>query len=638
MSRQVTLIEKFWRHVTENPLGTAVAVINPDAGKVIGYAHTTTSFAGGTEKIEPQFLQIDWANAGFAVARMMAYLRQNGVKRGDCVALLSWNSPEWVWADFAIQSLGAVTVPIYPNNGPDQVNYILKDCGASLCFVADAEQAAKVSSAKAVNFADIAPELNPAEAKVLPYHHHFVHRPKFALSDNSVCWGHVTKEMATISKELAQKSDRFCHNHTDDLATLIYTSGSTGDPKGCMITHGNIAAALNSLSSFGFAQNPKTDFYLSYLPLAHVLERIDGMGMAIWHGVTVGFCTVEAVRNEGALEKFSPTLLAGVPAVWRGIKEKADAEMAKATGLKAAIAKWAMKQKSPGIKRWLADQLVFKKIRAKLGGRLRLMISGGAPISKDVLDFYETVGLNLLQGYGLTETSGGITTNRLAFMAKPGEPVNKVGAVGQIVPGNEGYINPEPGDESGQGEIWLRGPLVFKGYWKRPEDTAKTFTEDGWFKTGDLGLVDEDQFLFITGRKKRLLKTDGGKYVAPEKIEKAFEPYPIVHYMVPVGDNMKFISGLIFVNQALARKLVSTPAPAGSNEAVYLAEQPEVQKAVADAVTAANGSLERWEQLKKFAIVPVEARVDNGMLTPTLKVKSESVVKQFKTMVDAFYK
>jgi long-chain acyl-CoA synthetase len=626
-----TLIRKFWSHVFQNPEGKSVVMKNP-------FADSTPIFIGGHPMVgahvimPPQYTHIDWERAGMAVASIMAFLRKNGFKKGDRAAILGWNSPEWVWADLAIQSMGGVTVPIYPHSAAEQVNYVLENSGALFTFSNEDEQIAKVAVGKAVHF-DTIPSALWSGLPKRPFTRWFIGRSA-ERADNADNWPGVATELAYLKTQLHKPN--FCGVSMDDLATIIYTSGSTGVPKGGMLTHGNIASACESLMAHGFEQDPENDLYLSFLPLAHVYERVDGMALALWNACPVVFCKVDEVGH--ALKTHAPSILLGVPAVWRKIKDNIEAKLKEATGLKKSLVDWAFQQKEPGFKHFLADLLVFRKIRGELGGNLRVMLSGGAPISPDVIAFFNQIGLELLQGYGLTETAGGITTNRPSSLKGARGPVNKVGAVGQVVPGCKVRIVPEPGQEnSGQGEILLSGPLVFKGYWKMPEETAKTFSPDGWFKTGDLGRVDEDGFLFITGRKKRLLKTEGGKYVAPEKIEKAFEPYPIVQYVVPVGDGLKYISALVFVNQAIARTLVGE-VPAGADAAAFIAAHPAVVKAVDEAVNAVNGKLERWETLKKYKIVPVEAQVANGLLTPTLKIRSEEAGKRFKAEVEALYK
>ena len=634
-----TLISTFWSHVFQNPEGRAVILKNPSAGsppQVFFASHPMMGMGIPPHVIvsqQPELTHLTWEQVGNAVATIMAYLRKNGFAKGDRAAVLGWNSPEWVWADLAIQSLGGVTIPIYPHSAAEQVNYVLDNSQAKFTFTNEDEQLAKVARGKAVHFDQIPVELDGQPRR--PFHRWFFQTASAELADNPQSWNGVANELAAL--KYGYDKPGFCGIKNDDLATIIYTSGSTGVPKGGCLTHGNIAAACQSLIQHGFGQDPENDLYLSFLPLAHVYERIDGMAMSIWSGVPVAFCKVDEVGK--ALKTYQPTVLLGVPAVWRKIKESIEGKLKEATGLKKTIADWAFAQKKPGFKRFVADLLVFRKIRAELGGNLRILLSGGAPISPDVIEFFNLLGLELLQGYGLTETAGGITTCRPTWMKNIPGPRNKVGSVGQVVPGCHVRIVPEPGQEgSGQGEILLAGPLVFQGYWNMPEETAKTFSADGWFKTGDLGRVDEDGFLFITGRKKRLLKTEGGKYVAPEKIEKSFEPFPVVQYVVPVGDGRKYISGLVFVNQAIASQLTGNRAvPAGVDKAAFLAAQPEVISAVNEALAAVNTKLERWETLKKVTIMPVEASVANGLLTPTLKIRSEEVSKRFKAEIESMY-
>ncbi|MBX9690477.1 MAG: AMP-binding protein, partial [Candidatus Obscuribacterales bacterium] len=495
----ITLIQAFWSRALKSPEGRAVVVKNPHAD-----SQPLIVAAGAPMGIPPhiafppEHAHVSWGNAGKAVASIMVFLRRHGFKKGDRAAILGWNSPEWVWADLAIQSLGGVSVPIYPHSTADQVNFVLSNCGARFTFSNEDEQLKKVALGKAVHF-DSIPQTIEATLPRRPFLNWFIDNLSPELLDNPANWPDVAAELKSLKSNLNSKN--FCDVGEDDLATIIYTSGSTGVPKGGCLTHGNIAAACRSLTAHGFEQDPNSDVYISFLPLAHVYERVDGMAMSIWNGVPVAFCKVDEVAK--ALKGYRPSIMLGVPAVWRKIKESIESKLKEARGLKKIIADWAFKQKSPGFKRWVADLLVFRKIRAELGGNLRVMLSGGAPISPDVIEFYNLIGLELLQGYGLTETAGGITTNRPSRLKKLKGTCNKVGSVGQIVPGSQVRIVPEPGDEkSDQGEILLSGPLVFKGYWNLPEESAKTFSADGWFKTGDLGRVDEEGFLFITGRKK----------------------------------------------------------------------------------------------------------------------------------------
>lgn len=613
---QETVLRRYWSRVFNTPDKPSVLLKNPKTEPTVV---PVVSPAGGvivTVPAEP-FVPLTWAQCGRRVAEIIAFLRANGFARGDRAAILSWNCPEWVWIDFAVQSLGGISVPIYPNTGADGVAFLLKDSGAKFIFVSDDAQLSKVPA-------------NSAVARVV------IGESKAAgvVSLASVlAAGKAEAELKRIAAELADTGKPFLGVNRSDTCTLIYTSGSTGQPKGVILTHEAFAVECESILRHGLTMG-KGDVYLSYLPLAHVFER-SVAAMCAWNGIPTHFCRVEEMPE--ALKTVRPTVFVGVPAVWRKIKDKVQAQFDAATGVKGKLIRWALAQTKPGFKRWLADLLVFKKVRAGLGGRMRILLTGGAAISPDLIVFYNNVGLPLLQGYGLTETTAGLSVNTLE--------ANKVGSVGRPIDAVEVKIVPVEGlTSAGEGEIWVRGATVTPGYWNLPEETAKALTADGWFKTGDLGRMDADGFLYITGRKKRLLKTDGGKFLAPEKVEKALDGDPIVQYVVPVGDGQPYFSGLVFVNEVNARELLAKAGitiAAGSSVAEQYEKQPEIRKvidqAVGAAVEAGNQKLEKWETLKKFRVVPVEATVANGLLTATLKIRSEEVLKRYGALVDELY-
>lgn len=632
-SLQETLVHRFWQGVRNYPYDPAVVVKTDQEHQQIVSTSSAAhwSVPGTVVTLFQDILPVEQQQSGLAVAALMVLLRKLGMKQGDRVATLAWNCPELVWLDMAVQSLGGVTVPVYPNSTAEQVNFVLHDSGAKILFSNEMAQLAKAAGVETVLFDDIG-KLLGLSSQASPAS--FLYQVAYAdISLPEELWPGVEAEFNANLERFASSEPALIN--VNSLATIIYTSGSTGRPKGVRLTHGNIAGACRSLISHGFRMDRKRDLYLSYLPMAHVYERVNGMSNCLWNHVPMAFCKVEEVGE--ALRFFRPTILLGVPAVWRKIKERIDTALASATGLKAKLIAWAFRQKQ-GFGRALADLLVFRAIRAQLGGRLRLLLSGGAPISPDLLQFFNDAGLELLQGYGLTETSGGITINRGLNFKHVAGPRNKVGSVGQIVDSCSIRIAPVPGQENSRdGEILLKGDLVFDGYWNLPEETAKVMTADGWFRTGDLGCLDTDEFLYITGRLKRLLKTDGGKYVAPEKIEKAFESHPVVQYVVPVGDGKPFIAGLIFVNQQVAKELLGAGYPQQEDAAAQIAGHRDILAAVAAAVNDVNSKLERWETLKQFAIVPVEASVANGILTPTLKMRTEEVLRRFGHLGEAFY-
>lgn len=619
-----TIVRRFWSHVFNAPERVGVLVKNesPHRDEVLVVPPSAHGGVALVNLTEASHRQLTWAECGHIVAEIMLFLKSQGFKAGDRAAILSWNCPEWVWTDLAIQSLGGVSIPIYPNSAADQVNYILRDSGATIMFGDGNEQMSKVDATtgvKTVLFSEalrFAGDYSGRRATTfLPPDVH----PKLSVRAEAVA--EVKRIEAAFN---TQPVADFLGVKQEDIATLIYTSGSTGVPKGVVILQSVISSACTAMDKkFRFTHE---DRYLSYLPLAHVYERVDGALLCLWNGVTSAYCRVDEMAD--VVKQIKPTVMLGVPAVWRKIKDKAEAQLNAATGLKATLIRWAMKQKNPGFKRWVADLLVFSKIRAALGGKVRIMLSGGAPIAPEILDFFELVGFCLRQGYGLTETAGGVTVCT--------ETENKVGSVGKPIDCVEIRIVPEPGQPEGTGVIWLKGDAITPGYWNMPEENAKTFT-DGWFNTGDLGRIDADGYLWITGRKKRLLKTDGGKYVAPEKVEGAFgQVDELIACVVPVGDGKPFIGALIFVNQEKARLLANQP-PGGVTPAEFHAKHPVVNKRVAEIVATANKSLERWETVKQFAIVPIEATVDNGLLTNKLSIRTEEVLKRYGHLVEELY-
>ena len=601
-----TLIERFWMHVFNRPSSKFMLAKSADNSKI---------------------LSISWMRAGIAVAILMDHLRNNGFKKGDRAAILGWNSPEWVFADLAIQSLGGVTVPIYPNSAADQVNYILSDAGVSITFSDDSKQLEKVKVGAACNFATI--------AKLGDCVHKLPERDSMALPLPSMA---VAKELGDMRKQFeAGEVGGVTH---DDLATLIYTSGSSGTPKGCKISHGNIAASIGSVTEL-INLNGATDVYLSYLPLAHVYERINGMGLCIWSGVPVAFSPVDKVAEN--LVFFKPTLLCGVPAVWEkmrnGIYDPKKGFLPttlKRLGLWKPLLDAALSCKKGSVMQRLLDKKLFSPIRAALGGRLKLLVSGGAPIAPETLHFYNGLGLQLLEGYGATETTSAAVSNRPQD-PESSKPTNKVGSVGLPVSGLELRIVADPAEELGLGEIQMRGAQIFGGYWNLPEATAEAFTADGWFRTGDLGRLDDDGFLYVAGRANGMYKTTGGKFVCREKLEGALKAYPIVQYSVPVAHGRKFATVLIFVNPDVAAQLTGKKAPAGVDAAAFYATQPEVLKAVDEAVAGANKELEHWEKMQYSRIIPVAATVDNGIVTETLKIRSKVLLKRFEKEIDELY-
>ncbi len=589
----------------------------------------------------------------------MSYLRKQGIQPGDRVAILGWqsrsennvqkDSPEWLWADLAIQSLGAVTVPIYPNSSRDQINFILGDAGAQFVFVTDPKYlqywAAEDKDGKIVKVGQpiCVEEMDkhlglpvPFQTWIVPAYNPGIFVQAAAARD----------ELARMKRAVADGGDSFAGITKADLATLIYTSGSSGNPKGCMISHGNIQACLEGLAAV-VKLDSESDFYLSYLPMAHVYERLNGTYVCIWNKVPMGFSPID--RMAANLSLYKPTMLCGVPAGWEKMRNglyepKALLNAVKALHLpKSTVNCWkrfldfAVRQKPSSLLGKFFDRTLFARVRAKMGGRLRLLISGSAPISKEVLDYFDRLGhvqgrpdisLETLEGYGATETCGGIITNR------PGN--KKVGTVGLPIPQCEVRVVKAEGEEELEGgEIQLKGPQIFLGYWKNPEATRDAFA-DGFYRTGDLVTVDADGFVSIKGRMNGMYKTAQGKYVSTVKVENAFKNFSIIHYLLPVAYKRKYTTALVFANQERARA-VAGPAPQGVQPAEYYAYSDKVKAAVGEAIAEGNKELEQWEQVKDFVVMPVAATVDDGIITETQKLRNKVLLKRFEKVIDDLY-
>jgi long-chain acyl-CoA synthetase len=412
----------------------------------------------------------------------------------------------------------------------------------------------------------------------------------------------------------------------DDLATIIYTSGTTGVSKGAMLTHGNIASNINC-SLRGFDVHPGL-LSVSFLPLSHVTARHVDLSM-LYHGVTLAYCPFIEHLPE-TLMQVQPSLCVSVPRVYEKIYAKT--EMTAKGFLKRAIYRWALSVgrankpailagQSPTSPRWkLANKLVFSKIRAGMGGNVETFISGGAPLGRELAEWFATVGIRIHEGYGLTETSPVIAVNT---------PINhRIGTVGKILPNLEVRIAED-------GEILVRGPSVFKGYWNRPEETQNAF-QDGWFKTGDIGHIDADGYLSVTDRKKELIKTSGGKFIAPQPIENSLKLNPLVGTSAIIGDRRKFALVIVSPNFALLEAWARSNHVAFSSRA-ELVGNPKVQALYEGIIEEVNKNLARFEKLKRVLLVPDEFSADNGALTPTMKLRRRVVEDRYRREIDELY-
>ena len=545
------------------------------------------------------------------VAGIVQALQRWGIRKGDRVAILSENRPEWSIADFAILLLGAVSVPVYATLTPEQTAYTLRDSGATLVFVSTEHQLRKAQS--------ILPQTQIRRIVVMD-------RVQVPAELAAIC-GLMDECVAQGSGVLDAASEAIARSiGPGDLATIIYTSGTTGVSKGAMLTHGNMASNI-ACSLLGFDMHPG-QISISFLPLSHVTARHVDFAM-LYHGVTLAYCPfIENLPT--TLLEVRPTVCVSVPRVYEKIYAKT--EMMARGFPKRAIYQWALsvgRANKPAILageipnsfRWkLANRLVFSKIRDGVGGRVETFISGGAPLGRELAEWFATVGVRIHEGYGLTETSPVIAVNT---------PVNhRIGTVGKILPNIEVRI-------ANDGEILVRGPSVFKGYWNRPDETENAF-EDGWFKTGDVGHIDADGFLSVTDRKKELIKTSGGKFIAPQPIEISLKLNPLVGTAVVVGDKRKFACALISPNFALLEDWARSNNVSFSSRG-ELVRNATVQNLYEELVERANEKLARFEKMKRVILVPDEFTAENGSLTPTMKLRRRVVEDRYRSKIDEIY-
>jgi long-chain acyl-CoA synthetase len=532
-----------------------------------------------------------------------------GVRPGDRVALLSATRYEWPILDFAILATGALTVPIYETNSAEQVKFVLADSEAVLIIAETDAHADKIEHLKS--------EL-PSLREVLRIE------------------GAGTAALANLAEagkslDAKELDDRLAAIKATDPATLIYTSGTTGRPKGCQLTHSNLAYEIRGAKDCFPSLLDKGERMLVFLPLAHVLARAITVA-AFANKVTLGF-TSDIKNLVPTFAVFKPTLVVSVPRVFEKVYNTAEQnarndgkgrifEMAANTAIE-----WSQSLDTgkAGLllraRHALFDKLVYGKLRAALGGECRGAISGGAPLGARLGHFYRGVGLTIYEGYGLTETSAAITVNRVDDV--------RVGSVGKLLPGNSMRL----GDDD---ELLVSGGVVFSGYWKNDEETAAVFT-DGWFHTGDLGKIDDDGFLTIIGRKKEIIVTAGGKNVAPAILEDRLRAHPLISQAMAVGDAKPFIAALITIDPEAfpgwkERNGKNTGASVGD-----LANDPDLVAEIDLAVKEANQAVSKAEAIRKFRILAVDFTEDTGELTPTMKVKRKVVAEKFATDIESLY-
>jgi long-chain acyl-CoA synthetase len=564
---------------------------------------------------------LTWREVGDIVRELALGLIALGRQKGDAVALLSASRAEWVQADFAIFSAGCITVPVYPTYPPDLIAYVVNDSKARTIIAEDPAQLAKVLEVR---------DKMPALEHIVVMTGYDATQPPTMV--------HTWSMLRRLGRDAAGTHGatlqaRIAATRPDELASIVYTSGTTGPPKGVMQTHGNhIAAQRNSESA---ATVEEGWVHLLFLPLAHSFARLEA-----FLGVYRGLCTAFAENLDKVgdnLREVRPHFICSVPRVFEKVYAKILAGVAAGPPLKRKIFHWAIgvgrevsRHQQRGqplppalkMKRALAHKLVFSKLHAALGGRLQWAISGGAPLSRDIAEFFHAAGILILEGYGLTETCPAATFNRPTRF--------KFGSVGQALDNVDIKIAPD-------GEILIRGANVAKGYLGQPEATAEVFEPSGWFHSGDIGRLDEDGFLFITDRKKDLIVTAGGMNIAPQNIENMLKADPFISQAMVYGDRKPYPVALITLNPDELTKFARDHGIVATDPAV-LVRHPKIVDRVNRTIEEKNSQLQSYAKIKKFTILPMDFTQDGGELTPTLKVKRKVVSNKYLGAIEELYR
>ncbi|MDV2447091.1 AMP-dependent synthetase [Elizabethkingia anophelis] len=563
-------------------------------------------------KKENQWKELSWKKFSEMIAKTANALKAAGIQENDSVAIYSDNSAEWITFDLAILSIGAITVPIYSTNNAEQAEYIINDSQSKIILAGNQEQYNTCYELLQRN--EYLKTIVVAKNKVIGKKENTVFLREF-----------IADQPSTFE---------FCPKEDDDTATLIYTSGTTGIPKGVMITHGNFRKEFDAHFEFFKFKNFEDELSLAFLPLTHVFERSWSL-LSLYGGAKVYF--LEDPKNIAhALTEVKPTMMCTVPRFFQKVYAGIHDVVEKSSPTKKKIFNWSLgigkqyaelkrteKEIPFGLKakHGLADLLVFSKMKEKLGGRLWFTPCGGASISPEVTEFFDAIGLHLTVGYGLTETTA--TLSLFPFTNY------KYGTCGKILPGVEIRIGAE-------NEIQARGSGIMKGYFNKPEETKAVFTEDGWFKTGDAGNIDDQGNLTITERIKDLLKTSNGKYIAPQQVENILSNNNYIQQVMVVAEGRQFVSALIVPNfEFLKGELSKMNIPFTSwNEIV---KDEAINKLYKTKIEEFQTSLASFEKVKKFVLMPAEFEIGSGEITPTLKIKRKVVSEKYKDLIEQMY-
>jgi long-chain acyl-CoA synthetase len=558
-----------------------------------------------------------WSDVGDLSDAIAAGLLSAGVEHEQRVAIASTTCVEWILACYGTALAGAATTTIYPNTTDEDVAYILFDSESVVAFVEDAEQAAKITAH---------PELDQQVRVIVLF-------AGAGDGDRIVPWDEFLTRGRAYAKEHPDAVKKATEaTGPDTLATLIYTSGTTGQPKGVELVHQSWTYLAVAIDTMHFIEMDDVQFL--WLPLSHVFGNC-----LLFIQLQIGFSSAVDGRLDrivANLGEVKPTFMCGAPRIFEKVRS-AVLTGENSVGLKGSIARWAFAKgraampyrldgkplpKLLAVQYAVADKLVFSKLRARLGGRMKFMVSGSAKLSRQIQAWFYSAGLLIVEGYGLTETSAVAHVNHWS------EP--KFGTVGRVAPGMDRMI-------ADDGEVLVRGPLVMRGYHNSPEATAEAIDAEGWFHTGDIGILDDDGFLRITDRKKDLMKTSGGKYVAPQKVEGTIVAnVPLVSQAIAVGDGQKYVGALLVLEPDALRRWAERTGKAGLGYA-EMTRLPGVRHWIDHQMKRANSKLERWETVKKYAILDHELTVDSGEVTPNMKVRRANVVKDNQEIVDALF-
>jgi long-chain acyl-CoA synthetase len=581
-----------------------LADLLPRAARLYGSA-PAIMFKDGEQWVKRSFVEVEET-----VRKLALGLVDLGVAKGDKVSILANTRPEWTWFDFAALSIGATVVPIYQTNSPEECQYVLENSDAKVVVVEDDEQLDKVRAVR----------------DKLPLLEHVVRMT--GESEDAIS----LDALAGRGSGDAAEWERLWQAVTpEDICTFIYTSGTTGPPKGCVITHGNYRAMLDMVKQNSVIEGEDVTYL--YLPLAHSFALLIQLG-SFDLGATIAYWERDPLKIMPNLAEVKPTYFPSVPRIFEKIYTTATSAMEKEGGLKKAVFEWSIRVggkmqeaeragRKPGFllrKQYeFADKRVLSKIRGLFGGKLRLAVSGAAPINPDILRFFDAAGLLVLEGWGMTETSTAAT------ISTPDD--FKIGTIGKPFPGCEVKIAED-------GEILVKGPNVFQGYYKNEEATRETIV-DGWLHTGDLGEIDADGFIRITGRKKDIIITAGGKNITPANLENEIKQHPLVSQCVVVGDRRPYLVALVTLDPeeavAYAKEHDLPEDPA------HLAANGDVRAAIEAHLAKVNDKFARVEQIKKIAILPHDLSQESGELTPTLKVKRAVVANKHENEIEQLY-